>query len=164
VFDALSVLAVRSFVRPDGNVPRILAKLLRRPLMSAIRLPDGTVLLKSGPIWGTKHPLGVGACGACEVFRVSVYHLDSRQKLSRVFDQSVLLESPEADGDIQLSADWKTITVYRATVGIVGGQFKLAWTSTKLCLSAAEDDYRECGAGSPKPPPAPRQVPSHAQN
>jgi hypothetical protein len=119
------------------------------------RLADGSYHLRSGPIWGTRSPLGTGRCGACATLSVSVFHLEPLKGISISFTESFLFDPPQLDdADIRFSSDWKTITVYRAAEAPDG---KTTWSSQQYCL-AANNNYGECGTGPAGPPPRPRQL------
>jgi len=129
--------------------------------LQQFRLPDGSYLVRSGPTRGTRNPLGTGPCGACETFSFSVYHLDPKNGVRRAFTRSILIDNPDVDnGDIQFSADWKTITVFNASTNYQTGiPPKTVWTSDQYCLSK-DNVYETCGPGPTGPPPEPRQIPA----
>jgi hypothetical protein len=128
-------------------------------------LPDGSYLLRSGPTVGSYSPLGSGRCGACLTYRVSVHRLDPRQGITRVFSDFIRIDPGDLDdGDIQFSADWKTITVYKGVERSQGpGRSMMEWSSTRHCLSNT-NIYQACGPGPAGPPPAPRQIPQQVSN
>jgi hypothetical protein len=50
--------------------------------------------------------------------------------------------------DIEMSADWRTVTAFQAKVDSDGNE---KWTSTKFCLNG--DIYQSCGEDSNSAPP-----------
>ncbi len=115
-------------------------------------LGGGRHLLKAGPSLHTLSKLGSGPCGSCTVATVFMYVLDSIKGITEAISESLVKETEEMDGDVQLSPDWKTLSVYRAKFR----QQAIIWTVDQFCL--VEDKYQRCGSGASVPPPAPRQI------
>jgi hypothetical protein len=57
----------------------------------------------------------------------------------------------ESGGDIQLSPDWQSITVYRAQ-----GDDVKKWSFKRFCFSGKT--YNSCASVMSGPPPEPRQI------
>jgi hypothetical protein len=112
----------------------------------------GAHLMKVGPVLGTLSPFGSGQCGSCPTASLSMFFLDPIRGIKQEFDEWVMRGSEETDGDIELSPDWKTITVYRAK----GEGKQAAWTFARFCLVG--DKYQQCWSGPSGPPPTPRQI------
>jgi hypothetical protein len=112
----------------------------------------GAHLMKVGPVLGTLSPFGSGQCGSCPTASLSMFFLDPSRGIAEAFDEWVMRGSEETDGDIELSPDWKTITVYRAK----GLGAQVIWTFERFCLVGAK--YQQCGSGPSGPPPTPRQI------
>jgi hypothetical protein len=120
--------------------------------LSFVKNPDGSFLIKSGPILGSYSKFGSGQCGACATMRISVFRMAVDGSIARAFDSTVNLEQPFLAGfDIQLSPDWKTITIYRNKEDSP----ETVWTFERYCLK--DDKYEECGSGPSKAPPEPHQ-------
>lgn len=58
------------------------------------------------------------------------------------------------DGDIRISDDWKTVSVY--TQKAEAEDEKTGWTLKRYCFQGVK--YERCGTGPTGPPPSPRQV------
>ncbi len=116
-------------------------------------LEGGRHVLKSGPVYGTLSPFGAGECGSCPTASLTMFILDPATGVTEAFDDTVMAGQFETDGDIQLSPDWRTITVYRMK-GIEPGP--AGWSFERYCLSG--DEYAPCGSGPSGPPPKPRQI------
>ena len=115
----------------------------------------GAHLLKSGPVVDTLSPFGSGECGSCLTVSITVFFLDPTRGITTAFNDSVMQGngSHEIDGDIQLSPDWKTITVYRAKEAEPD---PAVWSFERFCLIGGK--YKQCGLGRSGPPPKPRQI------
>jgi hypothetical protein len=126
--------------------------------LSTLKLPDGSFLLKSGPTMTSYSPFGSGRCGACPVASVQIYHLSRSTGITTAFTSGIRIDGPvdgsEEDGDIQVSPDWNTVTVFERKRRTE--KLEWTWSSRKYCLSGRR--YVECGAGPQGPPPEPRQV------
>jgi hypothetical protein len=118
-----------------------------------LKLADGSYLLKSGPIFRSYSPFGNGRCGSCTVVEEEVFRLKPDTGVSKIFSESIRMDPPENfDLDIQFSADWKTIHVYKAR----SADGKEIWSSQQYCFSG--ETYLPCGEPSAIPPPRPRQI------
>lgn len=110
----------------------------------------GAHLLKAGPVIGTLSPFGTGACGSCPAATLKMFYLDPEQGMDKAFEETIVKNGTSVtDGDIQVSPDWRTITVYQANPDG-------AWSFERFCLSGVT--YEQCGSGASGPPPEPRQV------
>ena len=77
-----------------------------------------------------------------------MFYLDPVKGITEAFNDFVINGNlPESDGDIELSPDWQTITLYRAN----GYDAETIWSSNRCCLKDLE--YEECRSGRPGPPP-----------
>src|SRR6185437_2113197 len=122
-------------------------------------LAPGRFLLRSGPTLSTLSDLGSGQCGACLVGGYDFYLLDSKTGVRHLLNVGVIGGGGEIeDGDVVISPDWTTVTVYEK--GVVTGQGPEGflrtknWSMTRYCWRG--DSYIKCGAGPSGPPPAPR--------
>jgi hypothetical protein len=123
--------------------------------LSVRRVPDGH-LLKSGPTLGTLSPLGSGQCGACPTADLAIFHIGKATGITLAFSGGLVIGNYLSDGDIRISSDWKTVTVYSERNSFDLGNDKEGWSSKRYCLTGIK--YKECGSGPPGPPPEPRQV------
>lgn len=122
---------------------------------STHKLPGGSYLLRSGPVWESYSRFGSGQGGSDPTARVSIFHLIPADGIEEVLSEELRLDYSETvDGDIQFSPDWKIVTVYRATTEDPNS--KAVWTSNRYCWLA--NTYKDCESGSPGPPPKPRQL------
>jgi len=101
----------------------------------------GAHLLKTGPTFGTRSPLGTGQCGAATTAEVAFYHLSPSQGVTVAFRQ--VLSTCTGLHDIRISPDWQTITVYQAQFDVAAE--KEVWSFKRYCL--AETKYEVCGEG-----------------
>ena len=121
--------------------------------ISVRSIADGH-LLRSGPTLGTLSPFGSGQCGSCPTADLTVYHLSPETGITVAFHGGFTIASPtQMDGDIRISPDWTTVTVYSARSSSAGTE---VWSSQRYCLAGSK--YEECGSGPPGEPPKPRQV------
>lgn len=69
-------------------------------------LPDGSLLIKSGPTESTKSAFGSGACGSCPVISFSVYKAPASGAITEAFEiAEVLGESAESPTELRVSLD-----------------------------------------------------------
>jgi hypothetical protein len=121
---------------------------------STRRLTDGAHLLKIGPLVGTRSPLGTGRCGACYAVELAIYHLSPAAGITIALQIGLVIDAPNtADGDIVISPDWRTVTVFLASDDDNG---KRSWTYQRYCLN--RDTYEECANGHSIGPPKPRRL------
>jgi hypothetical protein len=113
---------------------------------------DGTHLLMTGPTVG---PYGLkGQCGSCPNVDFTIYHLSPANGVSIDFQTSFRLDIPgPTDGDIRVSSDWRTVTVYKL---MDPARDPSGWSSERYCLSGTT--YEDCGPGPSTAPPNPRIV------
>lgn len=133
------------------------SNLMTDPTHVTIRkLPDGSFLLKSGPDIGTMSPFGTGQCGSCPTVGFAIARLSPSRgvELALALGYEPQGNGPLMDVEIQLSSDWKTVTVYTSNDDPqLGTQ---AWSSQRYCFTGTK--YVDCGPGPAGAPPKPRQV------
>ncbi|MFZ2021474.1 MAG: hypothetical protein WBA18_16470 [Terracidiphilus sp.] len=123
-------------------------------------LPDGWMLVRSGPDMSTQSPFGSGACGACPVVDFHVYSISPKGEIARALDISDEFsgyEDQPSDGDFAIAPDWRKVTYYRDVVTYLddgkGGQ-RDDWSSMSYCLEGHA--YRKCSEAKNVSPPDPR--------
>ncbi len=123
---------------------------------SAHRTADGTLLVKSGPrVYWSRY--GSGQCGACPRAGFQIYESNGHGEAAKLFSADEVVDCGQ-DIDIQLSADWRRISVYKyaMTEGEGSGPVPLGWSDNDYCLEGGE--YVPCGSTKHIPPAAPRNL------
>ena len=121
-------------------------------------LPDGWLLVRSGPDVTPMNRFGVGQCGMCPVARLRMYAVSPSGEVAAVLD---LKKAGSTDkrvdgGDFAIAPDWSRVTAYEefATYGEGGKPIeKPVWTATSYCLSGHA--YSKCGEEKDVTPPDP---------
>jgi hypothetical protein len=115
----------------------------------AVRSVPGGHLIKSGPTSGQYRPFGNGECGSCGTVTVDIYHVSPETGIAVAFAGYRTVEAgKEWDGDIRVSPDWTTATIYTSETSDDG---KEVWSSERYCLAGVK--YKECGEGPAGAPP-----------
>jgi len=124
--------------------------------LSALKLDDASYLLKWGPRLGTRSRFGSGYEGAAMTVFVDVFHVDLQKGVTPALSVRLIADDWQvADGDVQFSPDWRTVTVYKG--GRQQNRDDLVWSSQQYCFS--ETKYEEREEATPSgPAPTPRQV------
>ena len=112
------------------------------------RLPDGTLLLRNGPLEGGSL-YGSGECGACPRPSLDVYRVAPDGTVTSLANISDIVGNELDEMDIQLSSDWSRIAIYRHNTE------KDAWTDEYLCFKKT---YQKCVGPLHAPPPNPRTL------
>ena len=114
--------------------------------LNTYRLPDGAYLIANGPRQDTFSRLGTGQCGACNTAEITIFRLSPAEGISVALSQRIVFDQIR-DGDIRVSPDWQTVTLYQAGLN-------KAWTADRFCFNGKA--YQACGSGPSTPPPEPR--------
>jgi hypothetical protein len=123
-------------------------------------LPDGWMLVRSGPDMSTQSPFGSGACGSCPVVDFHIYSISPLGAIAGaldITDEFTGDDQKPADGDLAIAPDWTVVTYYEDVITYLndgkGGE-KEDWTATSYCLEGHA--YRQCGEVKNASPPNPR--------
>ena len=120
-------------------------------------LPDGWMLVRTGPDMSRMSAFGAGQCGSCPVADLHIYAVSPQGQIFPALDlKKAWGNGPEIRGDFDIASDWSRITAYEAfvTIGEDGkGGKKNNWTATSYCLT--EHAYQKCGEEKPAKPPNP---------
>jgi hypothetical protein len=114
------------------------------------RLPDGSLLVKEGPVVSHSE-FGSGACGACPHAVLDMHRITPDGKYELAFELNETVDGGTiSDAEVEVSADWNRITVYRETQP----EGKAArWSSETFCMAGTQ--FKPCG--SKKNAPAPKE-------
>jgi hypothetical protein len=116
------------------------------------RLPDGTILIKSGPrVYYSE--FGSGTCGVCPRVDLRVFALDKNLNLTKAFGFENILDNSDGQSmDFAISPDWSTLTKFDQAA--MGDKSEFGeWSSTLWCLRGAK--YEACGEKQNVQPPDP---------
>ncbi|MGA9884629.1 MAG: hypothetical protein WBQ34_13005 [Candidatus Acidiferrales bacterium] len=123
--------------------------------LAARRLPDGSLLVKSGPYVDTVSQFGAGQCGNCSYTDLEIFRITPDDKIDRALKlgNTLMGISPSPiEEDFSISPDWSKITDYQESVDSNGDSGP--WSSTTYCLQDVR--YAECGKkDEAKPPKSP---------
>jgi hypothetical protein len=123
--------------------------------VAGLAQPDGAYLLKSGPTVNQDFDdSALDPCMECKVVDLHIWlvtpHSQPKQMLE--LHEKAGIQSLMLDRDIQLSADWSKVTIYRET-----SREPSEWESETLCRQGFE--YKSCAkVAHSSPPPLPRVV------
>ncbi len=124
-------------------------------------LPDGWLLVKSGPTAAPRSNFGSGQCGACPLAWLKVYTLSPTGKLESALQIDEEMEQPPPGtmaSDFDFSADWQHATYFQF---VSEDAVKGVWNSTEYCLRGHH--YEACGAKSKVPEPPVRIKELHGE-
>jgi hypothetical protein len=124
------------------------------------RLDNGDLIAMNGPLVEWSY-YGSGQCGGCPRVGMDVFHLSATTgEVTPSFQLLEIAEPDASDVEIEVSDDWRTVTVFRSRVDFDRDPSVATWSSRTYCAEddpAAEDEpwhYRECGreGAVPEPP------------
>ena len=119
------------------------------------KLPSGTLLVRNGP-QSSYSLFGSGQCGACPRVEFQVYSIAPGLGIKRLINIYDVIGNFIDDMDVQLSADWERISVYRNHSEYASDGHPVGWDDEFYCLR--QETYQKCGAQAHNPPPEPRTV------
>ncbi len=119
------------------------------------KLPSGTLLVRNGP-QSSYSLFGSGQCGACPRVELQVYSIAPGLGIKRLINIYDLIGNFIDDMDVQLSADWERISVYRSHSEYASDGHPVGWEDEFYCLR--QETYQKCGTQAHNPPPEPRTV------
>ncbi|MGH9740299.1 MAG: hypothetical protein ACRD4X_17185 [Candidatus Acidiferrales bacterium] len=108
------------------------------------RLPDGSLLVKSGPYVDAVSQFGAGQCGTCSYTNLEIFRITPDDKIESVLKLgNTLMGIPPypVEEDFSISPDWSQITDFQESVDSNGNSGP--WSSATYCLQDAR--YAECG-------------------
>ena len=127
-------------------------------------LPDGWLLVRSGPWASTISAFGSGQCGACTVANLDFYAI---QPIGYAGPALELSPAPGAGGeqpyavDFDIAPDWSKVTEFDETTDPNDEKTKPTWNSTTYCLTS--HTYTKCAEAKDVKPPNPPNYPEFAQ-
>jgi hypothetical protein len=118
----------------------------------AKRMPDGMLLIKSGPrVYGSE--FGSGQCGACPRVDMRIFAVDKDLRLFEALDLGGIIDNGTGQSeDFSLTDDWSKITQFEQETASDPAQSG-PWSSTTWCREGAE--YAKCGEKHDVQPPDP---------
>lgn len=118
----------------------------------AKRMPDGTLLIKSGPrVYGSE--FGSGQCGACPRVDMRLFAVDKDFKLYEALDLGGLIDTGTGQSeDFTISDDWVKVTQFEEEPMTDSGD-PAPWSATTWCLESNE--YEKCDEKKDVQPPDP---------
>lgn len=120
--------------------------------LSTRRLPNGDLLVKSGPFVDTVNQFGAGECGNCSYTSLQVFRItpDDKLNVALKLGNTLMGISPfPVEEDFKISPDWSQIVDFQESPDQNGDDGP--WSSTKYCLQ--DSRYVECGKQDNVPPP-----------
>jgi hypothetical protein len=117
----------------------------------AKRLPDDTLLIKSGPrVYGSE--FGSGQCGACPRVDMRIFAVNKDLKLHKALDLGGIIDTNGQSEDFSLRDDWLKVIQFEEAPENDKGEFG-PWSSTTWCLKDLE--YEKCEEKQNVQPPSP---------
>lgn len=120
--------------------------------LSTRRLPDGDLLVKSGPFVDIVSQFGAGECGTCSYTDLEIFRVTPGDKLDVALKLGNTLMSIAPfpiEEDFKIAPDWSRITDFQESPDRNGDDGP--WSSTMYCLDGSR--YAECGKQSDITPP-----------
>lgn len=99
------------------------------------RLDDGDLLVKSGARVAWSY-FGSGQCGGCPRVGLDFYHISRRTgTITPALRFLGVAEPTVRDIEIEVSDDWRTVTIYQSEPRFDGNEIELDWRLTRYCLT-----------------------------
>jgi hypothetical protein len=143
----------------NGDIARTSSFFIGQQYFENKALPDGWLLVRTGPDMSTQSRFGSGQCGSCPVVDFDIYAVSPAGEIANalsISDEFTGFEDQAADGDFAIASDWSKITFYEKFVTYTddgkGGE-KDNWNSTSYCLQG--HTYAKCGDEKNVKPPNP---------
>jgi hypothetical protein len=112
--------------------------------LAVLRLPNGIRLIRDGP-WLAFQKQTYTMCAACPFAQLTIFSLAPSGEIKEALTLGGRVgDIGLAEYNIEMSADWRTVTEFRNKTGE-------AWVSRKFCLNG--DTYRACGEDNRSPAP-----------
>ena len=115
-------------------------------------LPNGDLLVKSGPLVDVVSQFGAGECGNCSYTSLQIFRITPEEQIDRVLNLGDKLMGvpplPVAE-DFTIAPDWSQVTDFQESVDDNGNPGP--WSSTTYCLQ--DSRYAECGKQDNVTPP-----------
>lgn len=135
----------------DGHTARFEQQIDRDGLATR-RLPNGDLLVKSGPFVDTVSAFGAGQCGNCSYTDLEIFRITPEEKIERVLklgDTLMGMAPYPMEEDFSITPDWSQITDFQESVD--GNGDSGPWSSTTYCLR--DSRYTPCGSQDNVTPP-----------
>lgn len=119
----------------------------------AKRLPDGTLLIKSGPqVYYSE--FGSGQCGACPRYGLDIFVLDNNLNLSEGLSLGGVVQGDDDAVDFAINRDWSRVVEYQQQrADDSKPDAKPTWSATSYCLVHVK--YEKCDEKKNVQPPNP---------
>lgn len=121
------------------------------------RLDDGNLLVKSGArvLWSY---YGSGQCGGCPRVRLDLFHIStSSGEITTALRFNEIAMPGTADIEIEVSEDWRTVTLFRSRTDFDVDPPVTTWKRTAYCMvddaSGSPPAYGVCGEDEDVPEP-----------
>ena len=135
-----------------GETFKQLGEIVGEEGFAAKRLPDDTLLIKSGPrVYYSE--FGSGQCGACPRVDMRIFAVNKDLKLYRALDLSDIIDNGGGQSeDFSLTDGWLKVIQFEEGPENDKGEFG-PWSSTTWCLKHLE--YEKCEEKQNVQPPSP---------
>lgn len=134
-----------------GETLKQLGEVVGEEGFDAKRLPEDTLLIKSGPrVYGSE--FGSGQCGACPRVEMRIFAVNQDFKLYKALDLGGIIDTNGQSEDFSLTNDWARVTQFLEAQQTDAGEAGL-WSSTTWCLKHLE--YEKCEEKQNVQPPSP---------
>lgn len=126
--------------------------------VAARRLSPNEILIKAGPRTFSTY-YGSGQCGACARVSLQLFHVDRASgALTPAFSYRGIAEFDVSDIDVELSPDWREVTVFEGRLDPSDDSTRTTWHATTHCYRPATRTYELCRDRDDIAPPAKRRV------
>jgi hypothetical protein len=134
-----------------GETFKQLGEVVGEEGFDAKRLPDDTLLIKSGPrVYGSE--FGSGQCGACPRVDMRIFAVNQDLKLYKALDLGGIIDTDGRSEDFSFTDDWSKVIQFEQPPDNEKGE-PGPWSSTTWCLKHLE--YEKCEEKQNAEPPSP---------
>jgi hypothetical protein len=134
-----------------GETFKQLGEVVGEEGFDAKRLPDDTLLIKSGPrVYGSE--FGSGQCGACPRVEMRIFAVNENFKLYKALDLGGIIDTDGRSEDFSFTDDWSKVVQFEQPPDNEQGE-PGPWSSTTWCLKHLE--YEKCEEKQNVQPPSP---------
>ena len=135
----------------NGETFKQLGEVVGEGGFDAKHLPDGTLLIKSGPrVYYSE--FGSGQCGACPRVDMRIFAMNQDLKLYKALDLGGIIDTDGRSEDFSLADDWSKVVQFEQPPDNEQGE-PGPWSSTTWCLKHWE--YEKCEEKQNVQPPSP---------
>ena len=122
------------------------------------RIAPNDLLIRAGPRTYFSY-YGSGQCGGCARVRLEMFHVDrATGVLTSAFSYHGIAEPEVRDIDIELSADWRELTIFEGKLDVSGDTTIAKWHATTHCYAPATHKYEPCRERDGVFPPRKRRI------